>query len=129
MTANNDIQAYKNGAVEFLQLAVAGRIDEAYERYVNMRGKHHNPYFQAGFGALQAGMIQNHVQFPNEQITVKSVIGEGDRVAVQSHVVLTPGEREVATVHLFRFENGKIVELWDYGQPIPADNPNADGMF
>ncbi len=129
MTGKNDIQGCKNAAVDFLQLAVAGRLDEAYERYVDMRGKHHNPYFQAGFAALKAGMAANHVQFPNEQITVKSVIGEGDRVAVQSHVVHTPGERGFATVHLFRFENGKIVDLWDYGQPIPADSTNADGMF
>ncbi len=129
MTDKNDIQAYKDEAVKFLQLAVAGRVDEAYERYVDMRGKHHNAYFPAGFAALKNGMIQNHVQFPNERITIKSVIGEGDRVAVQSHVVHTPGKEEFATMHVFRFENGKIVEVWDYGQPVPADSTNADGMF
>lgn len=123
------VESYKQAAVEFLQLAVAGRTDQAYERHVDMQGKHHNPYFPAGFAALKAGMAANHAQFPNEQIIIKSVIGEGDRVAVQSRVVHTPGEQEFATVHLFRFANGKIVELWDYGQPIPADNPNADGMF
>jgi hypothetical protein len=34
-----------------------------------------------------------------------------------------------ATLHLFRFEAGKIVELWDLGQPMPAESPNKDGMF
>jgi len=23
----------------------------------------------------------------------------------------------------------KILELWDLGQPVPADSPNRDGMF
>jgi hypothetical protein len=35
----------------------------------------------------------------------------------------------VATLHLFRFEDGKVVELWDFGQPIQADSPNSDGPF
>jgi len=30
---------------------------------------------------------------------------------------------------LFRFEDGKIVELWDFGQPVPAESPNTDGLF
>ncbi len=129
MSDKNSTQANKDAAVQFLQLAVAGRIEEAYERFVDMRGKHHNAYFPAGFAALKNGMVQNHVQFPNEEITIKSVIGEGDRVAVQSHVVHTRGKEEFATMHVFRFENGKIVELWDYGQPVPPDSKNADGMF
>jgi predicted SnoaL-like aldol condensation-catalyzing enzyme len=56
-------------------------------------------------------------------------MGEGDMVAVHSHVVLKAGDLGVATLHLFRFEDGKIVELWDFGQPIQADSPNSDGPF
>ena len=36
---------------------------------------------------------------------------------------------EIAVVHILRFEGGKIVEMWDIGQEIPADSPNALGMF
>jgi len=115
--------------VQFLQLVIAGRIDEAYREYVDMHGKHHNPYFPAGFPALKQGMIDNHLQFPDQRITVKRVLAEGDHVAVHSHVVLSPGEQGFATLHLFRFEGDKIAELWDLGQPVPADSPNADGMF
>lgn len=32
-------------------------------------------------------------------------------------------------VHLLRFRGGKIVEIWDCGQPVPADSPNSDGAF
>ena len=120
---------YKHAAVEFLQLVIAGRIEEAYEKHVDMRGKHHNPYFAAGFPALQQGMRENHVQFPNKQITIKHVLGDGDLVAVQSHIVPSPGAPGVAAVHLFRFQGDKIVELWDCGQPVLTDSPNLDGMF
>ncbi len=123
------VQAHKQAAVEFLQLGVAGRIDEAYQKYVDMQGKHHNPFFPAGFAVLKKGMIDNHLQFPNKQITIKHVLGDGDLVAVHSHLVLNPGEPGVATVHLFRFQGDKIVELWDLGQPVPADSPNQNGIF
>ena len=38
-------------------------------------------------------------------------------------------EPAVATIHLFRIEAGRIVELWDVGQPAPADSPNEHGLF
>jgi predicted SnoaL-like aldol condensation-catalyzing enzyme len=128
MTDNN-IKARKQSAVQFLQLVVAGRIDEAYQRHVDLVGKHHNPFFPAGFQALKKAMIQNHVQFPSKQLTVKNVLGDGDLVAVHSHIVLRPDETGIAAVHLFRFHNSRIVEMWDCSQPVPADSPNKDGAF
>ncbi|MBI5035523.1 MAG: nuclear transport factor 2 family protein [Chloroflexi bacterium] len=129
MTVINNTLACKQAAVEFLQLGTAGHIDEAYQKYVDPQGKHHNPYFAAGFAALKQGMIDNHHQFPNKQLTVQHVLGDGDLVAVHSHVVLKPGENGIATLHLFRFHDNKIVELWDFGQPVPNDSPNHDGIF
>lgn len=34
-----------------------------------------------------------------------------------------------AVVHIFSFHEGKIVEMWDVGQPVPEDSPNENGMF
>lgn len=127
--AENNTRARKQAAVQFLQLVAAGHIDEAYRRYVDLRGKHHNPFFPAGFPALRKAMIENHVQFPDKQLTVKNVLGDGDLVAVHSHIVLRPGEIGITAVHLFRFRGDKIVEMWDCGQPVPADSPNKDGAF
>ncbi len=75
MTDNN---TRKQAVVEFLQLIVAGRIDEAYQKHVDMQGKHHNTDYPAGFPALKEAMIENHVQFPIKQIIVKNVLGDGD---------------------------------------------------
>ncbi len=122
-------QAYKAAATEFLQLVVAGRIEEAYRKYVDMDGKHHNPFFPAGFPALQKAMMENHAQFPNKQITVKHVLAEGDLAIARSRLVLKPGGPEMVVVHMFRFRGDRVVELWDSGQELPADSPNKDGAF
>jgi predicted SnoaL-like aldol condensation-catalyzing enzyme len=148
MASGNDLQIEnathdrKQAAVQFFQLVVAGRIDEAYQKHVDMQGKHHNPFFPAGFPALQKAMIENHGQFPNKRLIVKlvparrsaafrhaGVLGDGDLVAVHSHLVLRAGEEGMTVVHLFRFQGDRIVEMWDCGQPLPTDSPNKDGAF
>lgn len=127
---------HKNYAVEFLQMVVAGNIDEAYRKFINMEGKHHNHFFPAGFEDLKQGMKDNHVQFPNKKLTVKNVLEDGDIVAVHSHLVfkdgepgLPTGQAGMTTFLLFRFDGEKIIEMWDCGQTIPADSPNKDGGF
>ena len=123
MTLQHD--ANKERAIQFLELASSGEVDAAYARYASPSGKHHSPHFAAGFIALRAAMQENHRQFPDKRITIKHLIGEDDMVAVHSHVVLEPGDLGVATLHLFRFEDREIVELWDFGQPIQADSRTA----
>ncbi len=122
-------QSRKEMAIEFLRLVIAGRIGEAYEKYVDMAGKHHNPYFPAGFQALQKAMVENHLQFPAKQYAMKNVLGNGNLVAVHGRIALRPGDAGIAVVHLFRFQDDKIVEMWDIGQPVPTDSPNRGGMF
>jgi predicted SnoaL-like aldol condensation-catalyzing enzyme len=123
------ISTVKDHAVEFLKMVVSGHIDEAYTKYVDMQGKHHNVFFRAGFPILKQAMIENHTQFPVKKFTVKNVVADGDMVAVHSHIVLKPDEPGMTTVHIFRFNGGKIIEMWDIGQEIPPDSPNQDGPF
>ncbi len=125
----NDLQVRKATAVEFLQMVIAGRIAEAYEKHVDMLGKHHNPFFPAGFPALRDAMVENHLKFPGKQLKVKNVLGDGTLIAVHSRLVIGLGEPEMAVVHIFRFEGERIVEMWDCGQMLPADSPNRDGAF
>jgi predicted SnoaL-like aldol condensation-catalyzing enzyme len=120
---------HKQAAVDFLRMVVAGEIEKAYQKYVDMSGMHHNSFCPAGFEGLKKGMIENDAQFPSKKFTVKHVLGDGNMVSVHSHLVLKLGELELATTHLLRFENGKIVEFWDLAMPIPKDLPNKDGMF
>src|SRR4030065_813611 len=109
MTNRSNIQAHKESALDFLQLVIAGSIDEAYDNYVNMHGKHHNVYFSAEFASLKQGMIDSHGQFPNKRLMVKNVLGEGDFVVVHSSIVMKPGQPGMMVVHIFRFEEGRII--------------------
>jgi predicted SnoaL-like aldol condensation-catalyzing enzyme len=119
----------KDKAIHFLELIIAGKIDEAYELYIEVDGKHHNMYTPAGFGSLQEGMQAAEEQTPNKQFKIRNVFGDNELIAVHSHLIMKPSEPGMATVHMFRFENGKIVEMWDIAQTIPLDMPNNDGPF
>ena len=129
MTNKSNVEVQKEIALDFLQLVIAGSIDEAFEDYVNMHGKHHNVHFSAEFESLKKGMVENFTQFPHKRIMVKNVLGDSNLVAVHSNIVMIPGEPGFAAVHIFRFEAGKIVEMWDIGQSIPFDSPNRLGAF
>jgi predicted SnoaL-like aldol condensation-catalyzing enzyme len=119
----------KQIAKAFLTDVTAGRIEPAYDQYVDMGGKHHNAYFAAGFPVLRRAMIENEVQLPNKAFEIQHIAEDGDIVMVHSKVRLSPEMPVMATVHIFRFKDGKIVEMWDLSQPEPEDMPNEDSMF
>ncbi len=119
----------KDTAVLFLKMASSGDVREAYSKFVAPGFRHHNPFFEGSAEALMAGMEENARQNPNKSLEVKRAIAEGELVAVHSHVRQTPDDLGAAVVHIFRFENGLIVELWDLGQPIPKESLNQYGMF
>jgi predicted SnoaL-like aldol condensation-catalyzing enzyme len=124
-----NIEEKKSVATRFLHMSVEGRAHEGVKMFFSENAKHHNAYFPAGMHTLADAMEANAREYPNKGFEIKHVVGEGDLVAVHSHVVLKPKELEVATVHLFRFESDKVAEFWDIGQIIPENNPNADGIF
>lgn len=119
----------KDAAVAFLKLASSGNVNEAYSKFVGDGFRHHNPYFEGSAESLRAGMEENAQQNPDKALDVKRVIAEGDLVVVHAHVRHKPDDLGAALVHIFRFENGRIVELWDLGQEVPEESPNQYGMF
>jgi predicted SnoaL-like aldol condensation-catalyzing enzyme len=119
----------KESAVSFLKMASTGKVREAYSKFVGASFKHHNPYFEGDADTLMTAMDENARENPQKTLDVKLAIAEGDLVAVHSHVRQHPGDRGGAVVHIFRFEEGRIVELWDVGQEIPERSPNQYGMF
>ncbi len=120
---------YKEAAASFLRMASSGKVKEAYRQYVDASFRHHNPYFPGNAEALSTAMEENAAQFPRKAIEIKRVFADGDLVAVHAHVRLQPGDLGVATIHIFRFEGDRIVELWDVGQAVPESSPNKNGMF
>jgi predicted SnoaL-like aldol condensation-catalyzing enzyme len=118
----------KEIAVAFLKLAASGRVDEAYDLYVGESFRHHNPYFAGNAQSLKEGMRDNALKNPSKTCDVQRAIEEGAFVAVHSRIHMPPSQT-ITVVHLFRMEAGKIVELWDVGQPVPEDAVNEQGMF
>lgn len=119
----------KEAALAFLQLAAAGQVDEAFARFAAANFRHHNPGFAGDAAALQAGMRDNAQQHPDKTFEVQRVIAEGELVVVHSRIQLPAQALTLAVVHIFRFENGRIAELWDIGQPQPITMVNGHGMF
>ncbi|CAI8907820.1 SnoaL-like domain-containing protein [Brevibacillus sp. IT-7CA2] len=119
----------KENAVSFLQLVASGNVREAYQRYAGPNLRHHNPFFRGDAHSLMLAMEENAAKNPHKILEVKRAIEEGEIVAVHSHVKQNQEDLGGAVVHIFRFHNDQIVELWDVGQPIPADSPNENGMF
>lgn len=117
----------KDIAIQFLQTCALKSPKSAFAEFTNPNFKHHNQYFPGDRDSLMNAMIEADKSEPNKSFTVKQVFETGDRVALYSHVVKET--MEIAVVHMLRFENGKISEMWDVGQIMEKDSPNKNGMF
>jgi predicted SnoaL-like aldol condensation-catalyzing enzyme len=121
--------ALKDAAVSFLQMTASGQVEQAFERFAGPGFRHHNPYFAGDAEAIKAGMLANAARFPDMLFEVQRTIGEGPLVAVHSRARMQPGAPDIALVHILRFEDGLIAEMWDIGQAQPDPMPNQYGMF
>jgi predicted SnoaL-like aldol condensation-catalyzing enzyme len=119
----------KEIAISFLRLAAAGQVDEAYEKYVSPNFFHHNPYFKGDRETLRLAMKEAAVQSPNKSYEVRRVLEDGDLVAVHARLVIARDSKEMAVVHILRFDGNKIVEEWEAVGAIPASSPNENGAF
>ncbi len=117
----------KDIAIEFIQTCALKSPKLAFEKFVNPNFKHHNQYFPGDAQSLMSGMMDADKDSPNKSFTVMHVYEAEDKVALYSHVVKEA--MEIAVVHMMRFENGKISELWDVGQVMEKYSPNENGMF
>jgi predicted SnoaL-like aldol condensation-catalyzing enzyme len=86
-------------------------------------------YFKGDAVSLKAAMNESAENLPEKELEIQFAIAEGNRVAVYSKVTIYPGEPGIALVHFFRFENARIVELWDLAQAPPDEIINENGLF
>src|SRR5437868_5381348 len=119
----------KQTATAFLKLAASGKVSEAFAQYISADFRHHNPHFRGDASSLKAGMIEAHQKFPDTTLEVQHDFEQGDLVAVHSRVRHSTDTPEIAVVHIFRFQERRIAEMWDVGIEAPKDSPNENGMF
>jgi predicted SnoaL-like aldol condensation-catalyzing enzyme len=99
----------------------------ALDRYWSDSYIQHNPLYPDGKEPLRA-LIQGAIDAGvSTSVEVKRVAAEGD--LVWAHAKSFFFGKELATVEIFRVENGKIVEHWDIIQEVPALSANSNTMF
>lgn len=121
--------SHKDAAQRFLRLVTEGKIQEAYDTYAGPEFRHHNPWYPSDAASLCKGMQESHENFPEKIFTIRNVAAEGDLVMVHSSLRLQQSMPEMAVVHVFRFQDGRIAEMWDIGQQQPEEMANELGMF
>jgi len=66
---------------------------------------------------------------PDSHHTVEHVVADGDLVLFQTDLVITPGTKGLATIDVFRVQDGKIAEHWDTLQQEPEQTASGNDMF
>jgi predicted SnoaL-like aldol condensation-catalyzing enzyme len=123
------MRSLKDTVVDFLKQIVAGDIRGAYERYAGAGFRHHNPFFAGDAASLQKGMEEDEARNPGKELHVQRALEDGDHVAVHSRLQRGAGQPDIAVVHIFRFDDKRIAELWDVAQVAPDAIVNKNGMF
>jgi predicted SnoaL-like aldol condensation-catalyzing enzyme len=119
----------REAATSFLQMVAGGKVREAYDRFISPDFRHHNQFFKGDRSSLMVAMQENAQKHPNKTLQIRKILEDRDTVMTLSHVKQDPNVLGGAVVHIFRFENGKIAELWDLGQEIAANSVNENGIF
>lgn len=119
----------KETALDFLILCSKGASREAFDKYTAPGFIHHNAWFKGDAQTIMIAMEENAEQNPDKFFEPKRALEDGNLVAVHSFVRQNALDRGAALVHIFRFENDKIVEMWDIAQEVPLEAVNENGMF
>ena len=128
MKKNLPRKTKKEIANDFLRLASSGKVREAYEKYVHPDFIHHNAYFKGGRESLMNAMAENAEKFPDKKYEVLRALEDGNFVAVHGKVGNVFG-KDWSVIHIFRFEDNKIMEEWEASQEDLKDSPNENGIF
>jgi predicted SnoaL-like aldol condensation-catalyzing enzyme len=119
----------KEVAQDFLILAAEGKSREAFSLYAANGFRHHNVHFKGDAETLIKAMEENARASPGLFFEIKRTLHDGDLVAVHSYVRQNNTDPGMALIHIFRFEADRIIELWDFGQAVPSETVNENGMF
>jgi len=89
----------------------------------------HAPNIKDGRDALLNLFANRYKKYPELSMTVKRTAADGDLVWLHLHVKHTPDSLGGAVIQIFRMKEGKIVEHWGVGQPVPKESKNNNTMF
>lgn len=126
---------HRNITIEFFKLIKEEKFKESL-RFFAADCKTHNPYVSGSMENLVDAMIVANKDFREQnkepEFAVKHILADKDFVAAHTELLNSkskPSEGGLRQVHLFRFEDDKIVEYWDITQQVLPNMPNARGAF
>ncbi|WP_420387218.1 ester cyclase [Roseivirga sp.] len=124
-----NIEANKNSAIAFYQMAYEGNPRKAVETYVGSNYIQHNPDVKDGTEGFIEYFEKMQREYPDKSIKFLRAIAEGNLVALHTHQTW-PGNDQYVTMDFFRFDDsGKIVEHWDAIQQVPQQAAHNNGMI
>ena len=132
-----DLEAKKKVVLDFFRTAFEERDPErALRLYVGDHYTQHNSSVPDGKEAFSAYVKMRSAKNPDRKILLKRIVAEGDLVVLHSHNIFAPTDEGyasaphgVASINIFRLENGKVVEHWDVREPVPATAIHENTMF
>lgn len=89
----------------------------------------HSPHISGGREGLFALFERRYQEYPQLSMSIKRSASDGDLVWLHLHVKRTPDNLGAALIHIFRMQDGMIVEHWGVGQPVPEQPKNSNSMF
>jgi len=89
----------------------------------------HAPNIPDGRDALLSLFASRYKKYPELSMTIKRTASDGNLVWLHLNVKHTPESLGGAGIHIFRMKEGKIVEHWGVGQPVPKESKNNNTMF
>lgn len=124
-----NVKTLKEIGADFLTKCAAGNSREAFNLYAHKNFKHHNAFFKGDANSLMIAMEESSKVNPNKVFSIKHMIEDGELVAYHSFIQQTQSEKGLAVVHILKFSDNKIIEMWDMHQPLPENMINENGMF
>lgn len=111
----------------FLKDSSSGKVDEAFDKYVHEDFIHHLIYFKGDRDTFRDAMKENSKQYPDKQYETRHVLEDGNLVCIHGKVTL--GSKVYGVIHIFRFEDEKIIESWEASQEDIKERINENGLF
>ena len=110
--------------LENKQDLIASRRECFDENYIQ-----HTPRIADGRDAVLAYFAKRFETYPDFKMEIKRTSADGDLVWMHLHVKRSPDERGAAVINVFRMKDGKFIEHWNVGQPVPETTKNENTMF
>lgn len=108
-------------------MASAGRVREAWAKYVHADFRHHDVCFRGDRDSFLAAMEENAQTYSDKNHETLRALEHGDVVAIHGRVAFGGSRRSV--IHIFRCRENRIVGKWVASREAWGGSPNENGIF